>query len=349
MPHMRRWIGAGAIAALFAACTGEVGDGGSSGAANAGNAGDASAGMAGSGGQTSGGGSSGASGGQSGAAGASGSSGSGGAGASGTGGSAGSAVDAGPDASAPILSVDFDQTPLGTYTQESFNSDWPGGAWGTGLGSGRGQIVEGAEAYSGRSLRVRYPSGTFGPQSQAVQFHVKLPKSFDQLYVAYRVKFGAGFNFVKGGKIPGLCGGGCNTGGNKPTGSDGWSARMMWRTSGGAVQYVYHADQPTIYGEDFAWMLGTSPVKFAPGTWHQVEHRIVINTPGVKDGVIQGWFDGVLALDRKDVRFRTVSSFSIDAFRFETFFGGGDSSWAATKDEFAYFDDFVVAEGPITH
>jgi hypothetical protein len=119
---------------------------------------------------------------------------------------------------------------------------------------------------------------------------------------------------------------------------------MMWRTGGEVVQYVYHVDQPTVYGEDLRWSLGGQRY-FRPGAWHRVEHRIVMNRPGVGDGIVQGWFDGVLALDRRDVRFRNVDTFSIDAFYFSTFFGGSDPSWAPSKDEFISFDRFAVGTG----
>ena len=49
------------------------------------------------------------------------------------------------------------------------------------------------------------------------------------------VTVGGDFDFVRAGKIPGLAGGRTNTGGRKPDGTDGWSARMMWRTSPSAA------------------------------------------------------------------------------------------------------------------
>ena len=140
--------------------------------------------------------------------------------------------------------------------------------------------------------------------------------------MSYRVRFEDGFDFVKGGKLPGLIGGTGNTGGNRPNGSDGWSGRMMWRRGGDAVQYVYHPDQPGIYGEDFRWER-----RFEPGRWHTVEHRFVMNDPRKHDGILQAWFDGQEALYVDDLRFRDVDSFAIDQFYTSTFFGGGDSTW----------------------
>ena len=123
---------------------------------------------------------------------------------------------------------------------------------------------------------------------------------------------------------------------------------MMWRTGGDAVQYLYHPDQPTIYGEDLFWNIGGQRT-FVPGQWVQVEHRFVMNTPTQHDGIVQAWWNGSLALERTDIRFRDVSTFAIDVFYFSTFFGGSTSDWAALKDEYTYFDDFVISTGPISH
>ena len=247
-----------------------------------------------------------------------------------------------------VLRVTFDKAPLGQYTDSAIKSEWKWIKWSSGLKEGRVHIVEGAQSKSGRSLRIFYPKNTYGPGPGGAQWWVTLPQGYNELYCAYWVKFGSGFDFVKGGKIPGLLGGAGNTGGDKPDGTDGWSARMMWRKGGEAVQYVYHPDQPTIYGEDMAWDIGGTRV-FSPGTWVRVEHRIVMNTPKQKDGIVEGWWNGVKALSRKNIRFRDVNTFAIDGFYFSTFFGGGDSSWSSTKDEYVYFDDFIIATKPITH
>ena len=241
-----------------------------------------------------------------------------------------------------VLRVDFDGSPLGDYTMAAFHADWPDAEWVIGLGTGRAEIVDGAFAYSGRSLRLEYPAGTYGSRNQAIQARIDLPRQFEELYVSYRVRFEDGFDFVKGGKLPGLMGGAGNTGGNRPNGSDGWSGRMMWRRGGDAVQYVYHPDQPGIYGEDFRWER-----RFEPGRWHTVEHRFVMNDAGMHDGILQAWFDGQEALYVDDLRFRDVDSFAIDQFYISTFFGGGDSTWAPAEDEYILFDDIIISTARI--
>ncbi len=240
-----------------------------------------------------------------------------------------------------IFSQNFNVTPLGAYTPGELAAGWMGATPIDGIRQGRTHVMEGSGAHEARSLRVLYPKGGVGSSAGGALWRMNVGR-FDDLYCSYYLRFEPDFDFVKGGKLPGLAGGAANTGGRKPTGADGWSARMMWRAGGEVVQYVYHVDQPTIYGEDFHWDQGGQRF-FRPGTWHRVEHRIVINTPGRRDGIVQGWFDGALALDRRNVRFRDVDAFSIDVFAFSTFFGGSDPTWAPTKDEQITFDQFVIA------
>jgi len=251
-----------------------------------------------------------------------------------------------PSTAAIVFQQDFDSAALGIYTAEALAAGWLGASPYNGVREGRVAVFEGPEARLGRSIRVTYPQGAVGAEPGGAQWKLRLGGSYNELFCSYAVRFAPPFDFVRGGKLPGLIGGAGNTGGHKPTGFDGWSARMMWQAGGEAIQYVYHVDQPTEYGEAFHWNLGGQRY-FRPGTWHRVEHRIVINTPGVRDGIVQGWFDGALALDRRDVRFRNVNTFSIDGFYFSTFFGGDDPSWAPTKDERIDFDQFAISTGRV--
>lgn len=231
-------------------------------------------------------------------------------------------------------------------------------AWGLEYGpdpASQHSIVNTNVLFGNYSARVFYPFGTYsspgGCQYRSNFGLYPIPASpREEAYVRYYVRFDPDFNFVQGGKLPGLCGAGCNTGGSKPTGYDGWSARIMWRGNGKVVQYVYHIDQPTEYGEDFPWDLNCQKY-FIPGKWHCVETYIKMNTVtgGVGDynGIIRSWFDGELALERTNVRFRHTTSIKIDKFYFSTFFGGSDPSWAPVKDEHSQFDNFIISDAYI--
>jgi len=273
----------------------------------------------------------------------------------------GAATDAGPatdsavpvDADAPtdagpgpgeLFRVTFEPATEGAYARGDLDAEWGDVRWAS---IDRAEVVAADASSEGRFLRIHYPEGGVGPGEGGAQFWVNLPMSFDRLFVAYRVRFAPGFDFVRGGKLPGFLGGEGNTGGSMPSGSDGWSARMMWRVDGEAVQYVYHPDQPGTYGDDFLWDLGSQ--RRFDDTWHVVEHEVVMNTPGASDGAVRGWWDGTPALERTGVRFRDVDTFAIDGFYFSTFFGGSDASWAPTRDEHADFDTFIFSTSAITH
>lgn len=253
---------------------------------------------------------------------------------------------ASPSPPAVLYRNDFDGSPLGTYTVDRLRAEWRDPAWEDGVSAGRVTVVGEPEAWRGRALRILYPAGEVRPAASGAQWQLRLDRPYDELHCAYRIRFGEGFGFVKGGKLPGLAGGTANSGGRPPTGRDGWSARMMWRAGGRAVQYVYHPDQPTDYGQDFPWDRGGQRL-FRPGTWHRLEHRLRMNAPGLRDGLLQGWFDGDLALDASGLRFRDVDSLAVDLFFFCTFFGGDDPSWAPGRDEHVWIDDVVVSTGPV--
>jgi len=247
------------------------------------------------------------------------------------------------DESTVLFQQDLNAAPVGVIDATLLGSLFNSPTWNNGVDDGRVAIVEDGSAERGRVLEIAFPDNTFGPSQGGAQWRVRFPGSHDEVYLAYWVKFGAGFDFVRGGKLPGLVGGTANTGGDKPDGTDGWSARMMWREAGAVVQYVYHPDQPGIYGEDMPWNHGAGGQRFfAPGVWHRVVHRVVMNTPGQNDGMIEGWFDGELAFREPGIRFRDVNSFAIDELYFSTFFGGGSQDWASTADETLSFDDFVI-------
>lgn len=216
-------------------------------------------------------------------------------------------------------------------------------------------LIDGEGALSGLSSRVTYPAGLFA-SAGGTQYRMRFDRVSPAIapreaaYLRYYVRFDPGFDFVRGGKLPGLVGGEANTGGDRPDGTDGWSARMMWRANGRIVQYVYHPDQPTDDGEDLPWDAQCQRY-FEPGRWHCVETMVQMNSVsesgGAHDGVVRSWLDGELALERTDMRFRDVPELAVDSVYFSTFFGGGDASWAPARDQHATFDGFVVSDSRI--
>lgn len=233
----------------------------------------------------------------------------------------------------------FTTSTKGNYLLEEFMQQWNYPDWHIGIEEETMTIVNNS------FLRIDFPSG-WDLRGRGAAWPTVLESTSDEVYISYKVKFSEDFDFVRGGKLPGLAGGEGNTGGRKPNGEDGWSARIMWGPTGEIVQYVYHPDQPRMTGDVMYWNLH-GQVYIERGTWHEIQTRVKLNTPGSTNGTIQSWFDGELVFERNDLRFRDIEEIYVDLIAFSVFFGGADSSWAPTKNESIYFDDFLVSSKSI--
>ncbi len=217
-------------------------------------------------------------------------------------------------------------------------------------------VITGPEAFQNKTFRVFYAKGTQStstPDKGGSNFNINFDSSGinvgakDKVYLRYYVRFQPGFQFVMGGKLPGMAGGTNNSGGNKPTGYDGWSGRLMWRTGGAIQNYMYLPTDTGVYGEEMNWTYGGTARKFTPGKWQCVEMQYTMNTPGQSNGIARSWLDGDLALSRTNVRYRETTKLAIDNFTFSTFFGGSGPQWASTQDQYIYYDNIVMSSQPI--
>ena len=87
------------------------------------------------------------------------------------------------------------------------------------VNKGHVSIINDADAYEGNSMRVYFPAG-WGNRGRGAQWQSRFDKNYEEVYYSYKIKFSSGFDFVRGGKIPGIAGGTGNTGGNKPDGNN---------------------------------------------------------------------------------------------------------------------------------
>jgi hypothetical protein len=156
--------------------------------------------------------------------------------------------------------------------------------------------------------------------------------------LTYSVRFPVGFQFIKGGKMPGLYGGVEPFSGGSHN-ANGWSMRLMWRTGGAGEVYSYTANT-TGYGDEygkgsFFWQ--------ADGQWHTVTERVTINSPGQSNGTVTLAYDGkqVISQNGIDVTNRAVP---VNGLFFSTFYGGHDKTWAPTANESIDFTNFSVSK-----
>ncbi|BGP34661.1 hypothetical protein JCM10296v2_006483 [Rhodotorula toruloides] len=194
-------------------------------------------------------------------------------------------------------------------------------------------------------LRLAYPDGSRdGAQFSFAAFQKNA--RVQTALLKYEVAFDSSFDFVKGGKLPGLYGSsptakGLCTGGNHL--SDCWSARLMWRAGGAGEVYAYIptydgfcAQADVLCDADYGTSLSRGSFKLARGGWTTIHQLISLSTPPLANGLLALYSNSSLSLLHTGIAYRTNPNVSITNVLFSSFFGGSDASWD-TKGGNAYF------------
>ena len=260
-----------------------------------------------------------------------------------------------------IFQNDFDDQSAGVYTVDHLADQWNQPNFDNGVEEGRVSIVDGDSAFgqNGTSLAVSYPADQHGTKGTGAQWILKLGGEYEEATLRYRIKFKEGFDFVRGGKLPGLAGGTTPTGSSPSDGVNGWTGRLMWRTkfdgvSGQPAQLTSNAISYAKYAtsgfagdgkqEDKRYFTeeDDSLTVWQSGVWYEITQYVKMNTPGEADGIIRVSVDGRQVFNQTDALIRRDASLKIDSMYFSTFFGGNED-WKTSKNEVVYFDDFEIS------
>jgi hypothetical protein len=181
------------------------------------------------------------------------------------------------------------------------------------------------------------PSCTNCPTAGGAQFFTNLNSvgrsdyaNGNVLSLRYELKFPAGHDFGKGGKLPGLYGGPPNqsSGG---THGNAWSTRFMFRNGNKGEVYFYSPDGGG-YGKDLGLGRWTYPTD---NQYHSIEQ--VVNRSAQ---TVTVYFDN-----------RQVFSGSVPGVRnitfggifFSTFYGGHSTEWGPSKTSYIWFRSFSLS------
>lgn len=205
------------------------------------------------------------------------------------------------------------------------------------FGIERVRVVEAEGAPFEEAIAVSFPAGSASltaareqgaPEGGAQAYLPRAAGPVDAALLRYWVRFPEGFDFVRGGKLPGLYGGTATAGRRLPDGSDGFSTRFMWREGGAAEVYAYLPGS-----EEHGTSLGRGAWSWPTGRWVRVEQEVHLNTPGEDDGSIEVRVDGETVLEERDLVFRDTDDLQVEGVFLSTFFGGDDRSWATPVDQ----------------
>lgn len=195
------------------------------------------------------------------------------------------------------------------------------------------------------ALRVTYPANTSSPSDSEATglrggggFYTSPAalEGSDHACLGYQVRFPDGFDFVKGGKLPGLYGGDAPSGGHQADGHNGFSLRLMWREAGQGELYTYVLEPQEAYGVS----IGRGNWHFPRGKWVSVELEAVLNSPGERNGIARVWIAGEPVIERTDIVYRDTPALGVDGLMFSTFFGGTGKGWRTPRRQHVEFSDF---------
>ena len=191
------------------------------------------------------------------------------------------------------------------------------------------------------TLSVKLLKNEIGQQGGAI-CDIKIANN-DEYILSYKVKFQNGFEWTKGGKLPGLGGGAVYAGG--ASGDDGWSFRPVWHYYEGVndnkpflAPYAYYVDQPKTYGDEFS-----ARYTISDNSWYNIWIHIKMNTGTLNNGKIHMKVNNSTVY--YDSTFRWVTKDAgreIDELMWDIFRGGASSEYKASKDNYIYFDSFVI-------
>lgn len=235
---------------------------------------------------------------------------------------------------------DFEDDTPGPYDYDEWSEDWDYPSW-----ANRQvvpDIITSADPEnSSKVMRFHFPEGSIGPAEGGGQWYKTLNEPFHELYFSYRIKFKPGFQWVLGGKIPGVRGGPEWEGFDPPPWDKGFIVLLMWNNRPGIDFYYYHHDQQHTYGDSRTW-----DYTIEADRWYTITIRVVLNSVdengGFNDGILEGFIDNQMVCQVTGLKLRNLSEIGTDNLIINSFFGGSTDEWASIRDEWIDLDDFIT-------
>lgn len=240
---------------------------------------------------------------------------------------------------------DFEDDTPGIYDYNELLEDWNYPGWTDPrqeYWDSYGQILITSEN-NNKFLRHEIMEGEASTNDKhGMQWWSDIGDSYDEAYFSYRLRLREGFEPVLSGKFSGLKGGRDFPVDNPPGYDDGWVQMLTWNYYPDLIQYIYWQKQPGNSGDPFLVNYG-----LPTGIWMTVTTRVVMNTVtndvGNPDGLCETFVDGVLYSQITNLIYRNHDDIGIEQMLITNFFGGDPTpEWAAKRDEYVDFDDFVL-------
>jgi len=201
-------------------------------------------------------------------------------------------------------------------------------------------------------LRVHYPKGSaspfvansYGKPQGGVLKLAEGVEPQDRMSLRYYVRFPKGFNFAKGGDMPGLFGGVVDSE-YGAIGSSFIHMRLRWNEKG-EIGIVGTFDDESIDTANEFW---SHTAINADGEWHKIILDVTLNTIPSKrmNGLIALYYDGTKIFGSNKVKYRTSEDSKLEGLYFVSYFGHLSVTEATPSDQFIDFAGFTLNDGPL--
>jgi len=208
---------------------------------------------------------------------------------------------------------------------------------------------------SSQFLKVTIPAGE-NTGSDVQYMLTNSNPDLQEAYFRYNLAFDEHWFSSIGGKLPGFASLYQNTphqggwGGRKSDGTNGWSTRGVFNYSvheGNPLyknvsigNYLYHADMQKEYGDVYIYDDPANSL-IEQLKWYSVEQYVKVNTPGMNDGILRAWVNGILVFEKTDIRYTDNPDLRLERVWLNVYHGGVAT---AEKDMILYIDDVVIAK-----
>jgi len=228
-----------------------------------------------------------------------------------------------------------------------------------------------------RAWQAYYPKGSINPSGKikgGFGFYLNGPGGWQskleqaqEVMFGYRVLFQKDFQWVKGGKLPGIFGGigesayHC-TGGQTDDEKEGrcFNFRLMWRSEGKGEIYAYlmpHSCNTDVLtripprskqNQDYGFSVGMGSFRLSregetSDPWLTIVERVKLNDIGVANGELELFINGESKILAKGLILRKAPDSRVQGMHWSTFFGGHTAEWASPQDQNAWFSDLSGA------
>jgi len=214
-------------------------------------------------------------------------------------------------------------------------------------------------------IKITFPEGGYASRNGVnLKGYASPPFPSKDITLEYRVYVPDDFDFVKGGKLPGVIW--ADGAGGRSWGKGG-SARLMWRRGGMIVGYLYLSTTVGKYdgtpnnpmmkaqGKGFdsiahhtngagldIWRHEKDPLSLRRGEWNNIKIRVKLNSKNKNDGVLS------IRVNDKKKRFEGIAyvkdpdEIPLSGVQMASWFGGGSSSYAPKRDQHLIFKKFKL-------